>query len=446
MGKNQLVNMSLTFRIALVLLTLCGAAADWLGESSNSTLTLKKLIILSRHGIRVPYPASNLGQPTYSSFSHDGRAWPEDPKQWNAAGPQHLTNHGMLVLQEMGKYYSEQLQHLNWTRAPVVYADLDSSSRDIQTAANFMKGFGQPSVNILSNASCTKLLFNQGGTAPTDKCGLPTKEEVLGSIGGSIQSYTDQYRDVIMALNDATGCCNASVCNANDEQCTLMGIKEAFNPAAFWALFSGPLETGGTLAEFLALAYQNGMDLSAVVPGIDEYALSRLMEVHAVALRLTDANLVTATSFGSQLLDHISRTIGQLTSGVNDPTLASDAQDEFVYMAAHDINLYFVRVILQLSWQTPSYNQNMAPPGAMLGFKLLQDERQGKWYIKLYYHTQSMGQMRSIAPLNATSPPGYAPVILPECTSGPEESCPVAEFQQLVSQRIRSECVLSLQC
>ena len=44
-------------------------------------------------------------------------------------------------------------------------------------------------------------------------------------------------------------------------------MKESFDPAAFWALYSGPLETGGTIAEFLALAYQNGMDLSTVVPG-----------------------------------------------------------------------------------------------------------------------------------------------------------------------------------
>jgi len=439
------VNMSLKLVLALAL-SISGAAADCFSEDNNSTLALKKLIVLSRHGIRVPYPATNLGQPTYSSFSVDGRAWPEDPKQWNAAGPEHLTEHGMLVLQQMGKYYKDQLQHVGWKRPPVVYADVDSSQRDIKTAANFMDGFGFPSADILSNVSCTKFLFNQGGAPPSAKCGLPSKGEVLGTIGGSIESFTDQYRDTIMGLNKAIGCCNASVCSGSDGTCTLMDVKEAFDPAAFWALYSGPLETGGTIAEFLALAYQNGMDLSTVVPGLDEYALSRIMEVHAVALRTTDANLVTATSFGSQLLDFISRTIGQLTSGVNDPALASAAEDEFVYLAAHDINLYFMRVILQLSWQTPSYNQNMAPPGSMLGFKLLQDQVQGKWYVKLYLHAQSMNQMRTVAALNASSPPGCAPVLLPGCTSGPDLSCPVAEFQQLVSQRIRSECLHSLQC
>ena len=46
----------------------------------------------------------------------------------------------------------------------VVYADVDSSQRDIKTAANFMDGFGFPSADILANVSCTKLLFNQGAS------------------------------------------------------------------------------------------------------------------------------------------------------------------------------------------------------------------------------------------------------------------------------------------
>ena len=62
--------MSLKLVLALAL-SITGAAADCFSEDNNSTLALKKLIVLSRHGIRVPYPATNLGQPTYSSFRYD---------------------------------------------------------------------------------------------------------------------------------------------------------------------------------------------------------------------------------------------------------------------------------------------------------------------------------------------------------------------------------------
>ena len=61
--------MSLKLLLALAL-SISGAAADCFSEDNNSTLALKKLIVLSRHGIRVPYPANNLGQPTYSSFRY----------------------------------------------------------------------------------------------------------------------------------------------------------------------------------------------------------------------------------------------------------------------------------------------------------------------------------------------------------------------------------------
>lgn len=65
--------------------------------SEGAPLKLKKLILLSRHGIRTPYPSTDMGQTTYSQFSRDKRAWPETPADWGAAGEEHLTTHGMTV-------------------------------------------------------------------------------------------------------------------------------------------------------------------------------------------------------------------------------------------------------------------------------------------------------------------------------------------------------------
>jgi hypothetical protein len=174
---------------------------------------------------------------------------------------------------------------------------------------------------------------------------------------------------------------------AEGDECTLIDLPSKFDPAAFWSLFSGPLATASALTELLSFMYMNGMDMSTVAPTLSEYEISRLMQTHATNLQVTDANLVTARAFGSQLLAHISDTIEQLTGAGGDEAvgaaeeqweeggdgkntgqkeekqvppsvgqitkgpLSSLPTDRLVYYAAHDINVYFIRVLLGLTWQ-----------------------------------------------------------------------------------------------
>jgi len=397
--------------------------------------------LVSRHGIRTPFPAANLGQPSYSSFSKDGRPWPDDYAAWGAAGSEHLTAHGGLVLQRMGEYMKQILPFTVESNTSTFYSDNDSSNRDLETAQHFLGGLGVVAPSIYHEINCTQWLFNQGMKEPASGCALPSEAMLEGQIGGSIAAYSAQYADDIEALNDAIGCCNASVCGAED--CDLMKVKTSYNPVAFWSLFTSPLSVSSALTEALALMYQNGMDVDKVAPGLGKYSLSRLLDLHAINLRITDASLITAQAFGSQLLDHLLQTITQLTSEndvIAPSALLSAASDNFVYYAAHDINIYFLASLLRLQWQTASYQMNMSPPGSMLGFQLLQDEA-AEWYIKLHFFSQSMDQQRYAAPLNQTAPPSCAEVIIPDCYGGPELSCAVKDFQKLVSQSVRQECV-----
>eukprot|EP01047_Picozoa_sp_COSAG01_P063151 COSAG01_NODE_8139_length_2908_cov_1.915628_2_plen_159_part_00 len=60
----------------------------------------------------------------------------------------------------------------------------------------------------------------------------------------------------------------------------------------------------------------------------------------------------------------------QLLFGTPVPGLKSKPTDKLVYYAGHDINIYFVRVLLGLSWLTESWNLNQSPPGGLLRFEL----------------------------------------------------------------------------
>src|SRR5688572_6602484 len=82
-----------------------------------AALQLEKVIVFSRHGIRVPYQPGHGA----ANYSLDDREWYMDSKQWGAGGEAFLTDHGELVLQRMGKYYSsiliDQAKILNGTRS-----------------------------------------------------------------------------------------------------------------------------------------------------------------------------------------------------------------------------------------------------------------------------------------------------------------------------------------
>jgi hypothetical protein len=62
-------------------------------------------------------------------------------------------------------------------------------------------------------------------------------------------------------------------------------------------------------------------------------------------------------------------TLEQLTEGPGSGAIAglrSRPTDKLVYYAGHDINIYFVRLLLGLNWLTESFNVNQSPPGGTL--------------------------------------------------------------------------------
>ena len=62
---------------------------------------------------------------------------------------------------------------------------------------------------------------------------------------------------------------------------------------------------------------------------------------------------------------HAGATIDSLTSGRSLAGLHSSPADKLVYYAGHDINIYFVRMLLGLNWLAESYGINQSPPGTL---------------------------------------------------------------------------------
>ena len=296
----------------------------------------------------------------------------------------------------------------------------------------------------------------------------PNPNQVLGTIGGDPRAISEANRLAIQRLSDAVDCCRPAVCPDKDDAtgCTLAMQPTSAWTGLFYQFYRGPFWSAASLTEYLQLLYLNNMSLAGVAPGLGAAQLSELMLLHQSELDVTEDQIATQ-SFGSDLLAHLLATMQQLLLGRTLPGLASHRGDKLVYYAGHDLNLYFLRNFLRLNWLSSSWNSNEAMPGGMLQFELLSRpaaaaaapraagrrafERApssgGAWpaaasyFVKVYFVSASYEQQRTAAELTPAAGPDRVFVTIPQCATGPEASCPLEGFRQLVLSSIRAECV-----
>ena len=90
---------------------------------------------------------------------------------------------------------------------------------------------------------------------------------------------------------------------------------------------------------------------------------------------------------------------------------------------------------------------NQAMPGGMLGFEILSDGAAApNYYLNVTFTSQSYAQQRAASPLTGggAAAPDSVFVTIPECATGPQGTCPLADFRNLVLRAIRDECVATV--
>jgi len=360
-----------------------------------SPLTRERTLIITRHGIRVPFPPFE-GHPI-SIFSRDSsRPWLPDPSSWGAAKIAALTAHGKKVIQLMGAHFAATVlppKPYDFT----VYSDLDHTNRDIQTAEAFMRG-AWPEKNFsidpwdLAHPTYMALLFNQGNASASPCTMSGTLPDVIkGEIGGDFERVSAEASVDIMRLNGALDCCTPDVCKLAGRlrtsgglvaNCTLMDIRTYWEGRShYWEDFRGPISVAASLIEYLQLMYLNGLDWQAVARGsngppssssaaLSATELRALMHMHERIMGIADDHW-NAQHAGSELLVHMAATLLQRVEPSSALSgLRSSPSDRLVYYAGHDINIYLLRRLLGLSWLTDSYNPDESPPGGFLTIEL----------------------------------------------------------------------------
>lgn len=426
-------------------------------SASSNALVEEQILVITRHGIRVPFPP--LEKVAFSLYSTDSeREWFTNFSDWGADQVAGLTDHGREVIRKMGAHFGETLLK-NLSKEFFIYSSVDSTKRDIKTAISFFKG-AYPDVNVTEadmfgpgdadQQTYIRTLLNQGDINTPQCVGSATLPDVIkGETGGDLSALSLEQQENVMEVSDYFSCCQPELCKLKGDlspsgACTLMNLRTDWEGQKFyWEDFTGPMTVAAKLMEYVQLVYLNGMDWKKLVPDMTETGLAKLMHLHEESMSLAD-DYWNAQHSGSELLVHMAATMQQYISGTGIKGLQSKPSAAFVYYAAHDINIYLIRQLLRLNWMTESFNPNQSPPGGMLFFVLLSAESAGagkSYYVKAFFMTQSMKQQRESSTLSQDNPASRVFAVIPGCAHGPELSCPFEDFKTLVLKEIKRECV-----
>jgi 4-phytase/acid phosphatase len=177
-----------------------------------------------------------------------------------------------------------------------------------------------------------------------------------------------------------------------------------------------PWSVASTLSENLLLEYVDGKQGKELGWGrLDTNSLLRILELHAVFADLMRRTPYLARARGSNLLDHLLRSMEQAASGQEVPGALDPPGTSVLIVSGHDTNLANLSGMLGLSWRLPGYQPDDTPPGGALIFSLWQQPGKAEFFVRAQYLAQTLEQMRSAVPLTLASPPAKEDVTVAGC-------------------------------
>jgi len=409
---------------------------------------LKFVLIVSRHGIRPPLqPTSTLNQ-----FSAD--RWPE----WEVPLGE-LTPHGAIAIQQMGlylrlRYVEDGLFAPGGCPAPAdLYLYADTDHRNIDSTRATFDGFAPNcdhlDINIMAPTPDNKRdpLFN----AVPSAFAPPSAAEAEAALRAALHANPDfalsargnpELKDMAHILAPDP---------ARQPAKPILTQPISFSPGTYGASAHGPLPAASNLIEDLELEFVDAKPLTQVgwgrVGTTDneaDAALHRLLPLHVKAFGLGLRTPLFARAQGSSLLAHLLATLHQaansnssassgpwtLDAGPSPVWPIGPAGAHFVYLSAHDSNIFTLGGLLGLHWRADSRTDD-TPPDSQLAFELWQHPGSSgagekDYDIRIVYRAQTLAQLRTAETLSLENPPAEVELTPTGCIA--HHACPLATF------------------
>jgi 4-phytase / acid phosphatase len=433
--------MSMTIPAAAILGLLALAAP--LTDAAGADEVLRKVVIVSRHGVRTP-----------TSTPVELANWAAQPwPTWNQPTAA-LTPRGAELATLMGHYYRQYVAEqgvVPGTGCPApgsVYFYADVLERTKATAQALIDGFA-PGCGItyrMKGDVKVDPLFHplEAGVCKVDPMVAQTR--VLERAGGDLNRLTGNMKPALDVLQTVLDCCKPALCTAwgRNEQCKLGDLPTVLSPRADGSGLEllGALAIASTTSELLLLEYSDGMPAADVGWGRATPAQIRdTLPLNGEQFDLMERTPYLARKMGSSLLSRVGAAVTsarQLGFGVLDPAVR---QAKFVAYVGHDTNIWQLASMLDVTWLQPGYSRNQTPPAGALMFEVREgaDKR-----LRVYtsYLAQSIEQMRNVTTLTVEAPPQRTALRVPGCSANaPGFPCTLEGFAATVRNVLDRDCV-----
>ena len=411
--------------IALVL-ALAASPSMAKPAAQPAGLKLERVVLLMRHGIRPPTKAT-VTPPGIAS-----QPWPAWDAPWG-----HLTAHGAKAVIELARYDRavwagrDLLPARGCPEAGQMEIWADSDQRTIATGEAMSEG-------LFPGCNLTAGHFEQGKLdplfSPLDHPGSLDAEAAKAAIrteGGDPERILKAHRAEVDLMQRVLGCCAAPACaeaglsadcRLHDMPSAIVMPKDDGRPEA-----TGPMDFLPTAAQSLMLAYVEGKPLAEVGWGrTSKRDIERMMVLHALKGRLLQRPAYIAARGATPLAW---RMLEAMSPG--------PAAARVTVLVGHDTNIVHLGGMLGLHWRVAGYPADNPPPAGGIGFEVLQDAK-GARFVRAFYRSQTMDQMRFLTRLDAAHPAYRQVVAIPGCTAlGVDGLCTLAQFSSLVKSRMR---------
>ena len=393
--------------------TAAPAATPVLGPE----LKLERVVMLMRHGIRPPTKA----QPIPVIYSP--MAWPA----WSV-GPGLLTKRGaqgvgLLAAADRDTFIASGLLPASGCPAPGQVAVRASKVlRAIDTAKSWSASL-LPGCDVKVRhpaKGAPDRLFHILETQPAWFDGRKAYESALAQApSGGLAAQAKELAPLMRRLGAVLGCAPPA-CALEKNPSTLVA-RPHDKPG-----FKGPLDAASTASESLLLEYVEGMPMSAVGWGrATRDEIERLLVFNSIKFHYVERPSYIAKAAAGPLTQAIMK------------ALSVPAGPRITLLAGHDTNIADLGGLLDMHWRAASYPADAVPPGSALGFELWSNRR-GRKFVRAFFRSQTMDQLRNLEPLGPANRPYRAYVSIPGCGSAEDAlGCDLPAFIKTVASRLQ---------
>ncbi|MBV4366013.1 histidine-type phosphatase [Erwinia phyllosphaerae] len=392
---------------------------------AETQYVLEKVVEVSRHGVRPPSPDNRSAIEAGSA-----RRW----ASWQTTDG-YLTGHGYTAAWLKGRFERDGYLKAGLLRTGCpakgdFYVRASPMQRTRATAQAIAEAaFPGCGVVVHSEEKDDPLFHYPPGRASKAEAAAHY-QQALRALGGNVQEAQRRLWPQIAALKQVV-CLPQQPCPAFSQRWQLTVWSNG-------TIGMQGLDTLAAMAETLRLEWSENKPLKEVAFGnvTSQSDLVKLLPLLSFKYDYTN-DLPGVAKRGASLL--MAQIHSALASGINiapHPSSINSPPDvRWLFYVAHDINIAWLRTMLNFSWQQEDYPHGNIPPGGSLVFERwrLGDKR----FIRIYFQAQSLTQLRQLTPLGPTNLPLLTELNFKGCAKTPVGTlCPYQTAMQRIAKNI----------